>query len=199
MRQGAQPMAFKNGIGKMRLTKEELNELLARYKEGDKYASDILVQQVTALIYFFSKIFRCPDAVFLVGKRVHSIIDEFDPSRGNLSTWVKWKVLSVVSGTNRKKTTIEYVDNPYVYEQNSHAPPSYKYAEDVRRVMWQCMQELPERIAQMTIDRYLHGMKLREIAEKFGVSSSLVSIYTLKALSTLRIAMEEEEKGTPPK
>ena len=75
------------------------------------------------------------------------------------------------------------------FSSNSSSPESFALAADRARLIESVLAGLPRLTRQMFILVRLHGMSHREVAEKMGVSKSLVDKYVLQALLRCREAL----------
>ena len=70
--------------------------------------------------------------------------------------------------------------------EGAASPEAYAMASDMARQIEQVLAKLPKLTRQMFILVRLHGMNHREVAERLGVSKSLVDKYVLQALLQCR-------------
>ena len=73
-----------------------------------------------------------------------------------------------------------------LYDKQATSPEAYALAADRAKQIEKALSGLPRRTREMVVMVRLHGMTHKEVAERLGVSKSLVDKYVLQALLQCR-------------
>ena len=73
-----------------------------------------------------------------------------------------------------------------LYDKQATSPEAYALAADRAKQIEKALSGLPKRTREMVVMVRLHGMTHKEVAERLGVSKSLVDKYVLQALLQCR-------------
>lgn len=80
------------------------------------------------------------------------------------------------------------------YDQQADSPEGYALAKDIERQIRAVLDGLPKLTREMFVLTRLHGMTHREVADKMGVSKSLVDKYMVQALLRCRDSLGSLDK-----
>ncbi len=178
-------------------SEKDFVELYKRIKPGLlNHCKSILVEQETA-----------EDAVSNTMAKIWTKISQYDPSRGNFSTWVyniaRNESLVIKKNEDRYMPMIhEIVRNNEENSDDSHFSPQtstitldsdYDYIpvdsddmEDLYENVVEKMQELPEIYKDILIDREILRMKYQEIADKYGMKKRAIATRIRRARIKVR-------------
>jgi RNA polymerase sigma factor (sigma-70 family) len=87
----------------------------------------------------------------------------------------------------RRETIIGDLASIYdLYDKQAESPEAHALAADRARQIEHALSGLPKRTREMVVMVRLHGMTHKEVADRLGVSKSLVDKYVLQALLRCR-------------
>lgn len=142
--------------------------------------------------------------------KVWQKIDQYDSSRGNFSTWC-YNIArneSLFLLKNRKKYVhLSLEDLEYSSSKNEEKNPSYSIDDDP---LWRFANEgetiddmyetaieeirsLPSLYRDIMIDREIHGMKYKDISEKYGIKKRSIATRIRRARNKIKQKMEEKK------
>jgi RNA polymerase sigma factor (sigma-70 family) len=94
--------------------------------------------------------------------------------------------------TSRQGFAKRYAQLPTTTAIGSSREGKFEQAEQVAKVMALLKDALPEHMAHVVIERYVHGKNVDEIAAKLGIEKRSISRYCCVGLRCLRSLLDEE-------
>ena len=124
------------------------------------------------------------DLVSAVFVKVYAKLPDYDSSRASLSTWIYVITQrTVVDWLRRARPTLELMDNLSSAQDEVEAQ---FLRSDSLSALAAALRALPERERDTVILHYYHGWKLKEIADRMGLSYTTVKAAHSSALAQLR-------------
>ena len=115
-------------------------------------------------------------------------ISEFDPSKGEVSTFINWIVRGHISNEFRKNTKrFQCLSQLEDDDQQIEIPQGIQH-EDVN--FQEYLEVLDQRDREIMIDLYLNNMTLEEVGIKIGMSKMGVMNRRNMALQTIKSAIQ---------
>lgn len=121
----------------------------------------------------------CSD-VFL---KVTEKIDSFDGSKASISTWLFTITRNTL--TDYYRTRKIHVEIPETLSDESDVEENLCKEQDLE-MLAKALGRLEQRQRDIIIFRYYHGMTMKAIAEKMGISYAYVKVLYNKGLTVLR-------------
>jgi RNA polymerase sigma-70 factor (ECF subfamily) len=152
------------------------------------------------------------DAFLNTMSKVWLKIDQYNLERGNFSTWCyniarneslllmksRKKLVNHEEGDLEflsSKNTIGDIGGVYIIEED----PSYAffYEENTIDAVYESVlseiRSLPETYRNIMIDREIHGMKYKDIAEKYGIKKRSIATRIRRARGKIRKKIDEKQ------
>lgn len=156
------------------------------------------------------------DAFLNAMSKVWQKIDQYDSERGNFSTWcyniARNESLLLLKSRNRyisqsteemEMTSAKEEEKNSTYEINED--PLWDFlsgGSDIDEVYEQVIEEireLPILYREIMIDREIHGMKYKDIAEKYDIKKRSIATRIRRARTKIRKKMEDTHKNKTTK
>lgn len=143
--------------------------------------------------------------------KVWQKIDQYDKDRGNFSTWcynIARNESLLLLKTRKKYVHLSLEELDFSSSKNEEKNPSYSIEEDP---LWKFAYEgdtiddlyetaieeirsLPALYRDIMIDREIHGMKYKDIAEKYGIKKRSIATRIRRARNKIRLNMEDDNE-----
>ncbi len=164
---------------------------LLRAREGDSSAFVRLYRQLHPDVYRFiaRRVANRADAEDLTARvfcKFLERINQFDPAKGRVRTWVLTVARNLVIDhyrTNKSADPLDVVEQPHTSDPNPLE--GLLTRERVEHVRLQISQ-LPEQTREILALRYADGLRHREIAELLGISVASVKQKVSRARRALK-------------
>jgi RNA polymerase sigma factor (sigma-70 family) len=151
------------------------------------------------------------DAFMNAMSKVWTKIDQYDTERGNFSTWcyniARNESLLLLKSRSRYVShgseEIEYVSAKFEEINPSYdieKDPLWEFLsnesdiDDVYEQVIDEIRDLPILYRDIMIDREIHGMKYKDIADKYGIKKRSIATRIRRARTKIRKKMEDLEK-----
>ena len=122
------------------------------------------------------------DLCSLVFDKVYEKIDSFDSKKASMSTWIFTIARNtLIDYYRRRKVTVEIPDN-LVYQDNSDDDINEESLEQLATAL----NSLDERSKKIVVMYHYDNIKLKDIAEKLGISYTYTKILYKKALILMK-------------
>lgn len=203
----------------MQQTKETNIQKLAEEfieKKSDKAFTDLfnrLKPGVSNHCFLILKDLELAEDAFLnTMSKVWLKIDQYNLERGNFSTWCyniarneslllmksRKKLINHEEGDLEflsSKNTIGDIGGVYIIEED----PSYAFFNEENTIdavyesVLSEIRSLPETYRNIMIDREIHGMKYKDIAEKYGIKKRSIATRIRRARGKIRKKIDEKQ------
>lgn len=190
------------------ITAEELVDLWrCGWEWGDDESKHILINNFTT--YMFQLIHKYSsddpnevlhDCVLYLYDKLH----KYNPDKGKVITYIYRGVRNVIK-TRQCKNEIETIsidenyddsnttkNTPFVTDNAVSIMNDKEYAEVKRNAVLDVITQLDHEYAKILIDKYIHNMKVQDIADKIGRSRRMTTIYLKEALAQAREVLENK-------
>ncbi len=108
----------------------------------------------------------------------------FDASKSSVSTWVFTITKNTVIDYYRRRKVTEEI--PETMADGSDGSLEAMCNEETLKELTKALDKLPERLRDIIIFRYFHGMKLKDVAVMMNMSYANMKILHKKALAELK-------------
>ncbi len=108
----------------------------------------------------------------------------FDASKSSISTWVFTITKNTVIDFYRRRRVTEEI--PETVADETEGSLEALCNEETLAELAKALEKIPERLRDVIIFRYYHGMKLKDVAVRMDMSYANVKILHKKALAELR-------------
>ena len=125
---------------------------------------------------------------------VYQNMESFDETKASINTWLYCIANNRLKNYYRdKKDNSDIDDLMEVIPSDEDSPMEQAYyLEELRSLVAELLEELPERQRQLIIYTYFEGLNSKEVADKMGISSGNVRITLMRGIDKLREKMEEK-------
>ena len=182
-------------------TQRDFNALFMRIKPG-----------VLNHCYSYLKDFELAEDAFLnTMSKIWQKIDQYDSERGNFSTWCYniarneslLLIKSRIRYISKSAEEIEYVSSKEVDKNNTYEPdedPLWEFlsggstVDDVYDKAVDEINALLPLYKDIMIDREIHGMKYKDIADKYGEKKRTIATRIRRARTKIKKTMEDAAK-----
>ena len=149
------------------------------------------------------------DAFLNTMSKIWLKIDQYDMERGNFSTWcynIARNESLLLMKSRKRLIAHDDLDLEYLSSKNSlgdlggvynmEEDPNYKFFSDENTIdsvyesVLEEIRSLPETYRDIMIDREIHGMKYKDIAEKYGIKKRSIATRIRRARGRIRKKMD---------
>lgn len=149
------------------------------------------------------------DAFLNTMSKIWLKIDQYDMERGNFSTWcynIARNESLLLMKSRKRLIAHDDLDLEYLSSKNSlgdlggvynmEEDPTYKFfseentIDSVYESVLEEIRSLPETYRDIMIDREIHGMKYKDIAEKYGIKKRSIATRIRRARGRIRKKMD---------
>ena len=145
------------------------------------------------------------DAFLNTMSKIWLKIDQYDMERGNFSTWcynIARNESLLLMKSRKRMINHDDIDLEYLSSKNSlgdlggvydmEEDPTYKFfaeentIDSVYESVLEEIRSLPETYRDIMIDREIHGMKYKDIADKYGIKKRSIATRIRRARGRIR-------------
>lgn len=140
--------------------------------------------------YVHGKVANSSDAEDIVSDvflKVYGNLDAFDEAKASLSTWIYHIAQNTVTDYYRRRRVFGEIPETATDDEDIEDD---LINEEMLDMLADGLEKLEERSRNLIILHYYSGMKLKDIADKLGVSYVYAKVLHKKALETLRQYLE---------
>lgn len=112
-----------------------------------------------------------------------------------LRGWLARVVVNESLNANRRKKPSNL--DPHLMQAQSDFYDSHSYAFELREVLVNALEKLPEKMRMVVVLRIMEGMPGREVSALLGISAGEVSRQLYQGLELLRAVMEKSTVRSP--
>lgn len=142
--------------------------------------------------YIFNRIHNHAEAEDLtsdVFAKVVSHISEYDPEKASCSTWIFVITRNTLIEHFRKTRVTEDIDELDIPVNDE--PVDRMVMMEQQEVLAKALEELPEKMRDIIVARYYHGLRFARIAEIMNMTEANARVTHSRALAKLKIIIEK--------
>ena len=179
----------------MNLTQDEMRELVHKRNQGDEQAHKMLFQIAWDLMNFFARRYNAMEHTYTFYEKLQTILDSFDPDKGNLSSWInlpfKWHIRVK---RERKVQCVASTDADPGLLCNLAVDPDIddEWRDNVIKCAREAIGRLKKRERDMFLDRFERCMKLEAMRVKYKLRSHQTVHYYLTKIKAEFLRLFEE-------
>ncbi len=175
-------------------------ELLIRLQQGDAEAFGVLYERYLDDVYrfFYYRTFHRAEAEDLTETtflKAWSGLKRMEPRANlNLRPWLLRIARNLWIDRHRTAREEAALDEQAPLAAPLPDPEEAALHEETRSLLDEALQDLPERLREVVVYRFLHGMSHREVAELLGLEEGHVRVLQHRALQRLRRWLESRSR-----
>lgn len=190
-------------------TKEEI-KLIRKAIQGNPEALDELIQEKMAEIIYISQLFTdknnrddaVQEALYNIVKNIQKV-----KKPEYFNTWL-FRVIKNACGANWHMNNKNYTNEVSIEDDDRTAlfaeenieflPETFVLKEEKRKLIMECLNELPFQYKEVLILKYFKGLTHNEISETLEINSKIVYNRLARGKKNLKLLLEEKTAFTYP-